>query len=154
MNNVLDELEKRHHTTIDYPMAEFIIVFGFFLVLIIEQVVLDCKERWLESDSIEQHIHTTNSFQRNRVILQDSHDEIDENSSLIRGQGEPLSATLAREQILASSSTYRGKLNENSNLQKSYGSTTTNSLHLATDQQLLVCGEESVQKNNNAGDNW
>ena len=28
-----------------YPVAEFVIVFGFFVVLIVEQVALDCKER-------------------------------------------------------------------------------------------------------------
>ena len=44
IDKVLDELENIYHTTIDYPVAEFIIVFGFLLVLIIEQIVLELKD--------------------------------------------------------------------------------------------------------------
>ncbi len=41
VDNVLDEIEAAYHTKVDYPMAEFIIVIGFFLVLLIEQAVLE-----------------------------------------------------------------------------------------------------------------
>ena len=45
-DHVLDEIEDTYHTKVDYPVAEFVIVFGFFVVLILEQIVLDCKEGW------------------------------------------------------------------------------------------------------------
>jgi len=45
MDHVLDEIEKQYNTKIDYPVAGFVICFGFFLVLIIEQIVLEYKER-------------------------------------------------------------------------------------------------------------
>lgn len=45
-DHVLDEIEDAYHTKVDYPVAEFVIVFGFFVVLILEQIVLDCKEGW------------------------------------------------------------------------------------------------------------
>ena len=46
MNHVLDEIEEKYHTKIDYPVAGFVICCGFFLVLIIEQIILECKESW------------------------------------------------------------------------------------------------------------
>ncbi len=45
MDHVLDEIEKIYKTEVDYPVAEFVIVMGFFIVLIIEQVALDYRER-------------------------------------------------------------------------------------------------------------
>ena len=41
IDNVLDEIEDVYHTKVDYPVAEFVIVLGFFLVLLIEQIVLE-----------------------------------------------------------------------------------------------------------------
>ncbi len=41
VDHVLDEIERVYHTTIDYPMAEFIIVVGFLIVLVLEQMVLE-----------------------------------------------------------------------------------------------------------------
>ena len=46
MDHVLDEIEEKYHTKIDYPVAGFVICCGFFLVLIIEQIILECKESW------------------------------------------------------------------------------------------------------------
>lgn len=46
IDHVLDEIEDVYQTKIDYPVAEFVIVLGFFVVLILEQVVLDFKEKW------------------------------------------------------------------------------------------------------------
>ena len=46
MNRVLDEIEKVTGQTIDYPAAGFVICVGFFIVLIIEQIILSCKESW------------------------------------------------------------------------------------------------------------
>lgn len=42
---VLDEIARVYHTQrIDYPVAEFIIVFGFLLVLVTEQLILEIKD--------------------------------------------------------------------------------------------------------------
>ena len=56
VDHVLDEIERKYHTKVDYPMAEFIIVIGFFMVLIIEQMVLEFK-----TDSAEEVIPNENS---------------------------------------------------------------------------------------------
>jgi hypothetical protein len=53
-DHVLDEIEAAYHTKVDYPVAEFIICFGFFVVLILEQIVLDCKEGWQKVNKILQ----------------------------------------------------------------------------------------------------
>ena len=41
---VLDEYQKEYNMKIDYPVQEFVLCFGFFLVFIIEQIILECKE--------------------------------------------------------------------------------------------------------------
>ncbi len=41
VDRVLDEIEAAYHTRVDYPVAEFVIVLGFFLVLLAEQIVLE-----------------------------------------------------------------------------------------------------------------
>lgn len=51
IDHVLDEIEIRYHTKVDYPVAEFVIVLGFFMVLIVEQVVLNYRERWQEDNN-------------------------------------------------------------------------------------------------------
>lgn len=43
MDHVLDEIERQYNTKVDYPVAGFVICFGFFLVLIVEQIVLAYK---------------------------------------------------------------------------------------------------------------
>ncbi len=40
-DHILDEIQDAYHTTVDYPVAEFVIVQGFFLVLLVEQIVLE-----------------------------------------------------------------------------------------------------------------
>ena len=44
INRVQDEIEKKYNTKIDYPVAEFVICCGFFVVLILEQGILAYKE--------------------------------------------------------------------------------------------------------------
>ncbi|XP_066993198.2 zinc transporter ZIP1 isoform X2 [Anabrus simplex] len=43
-------MTENFHTS--FPVAEFSVAFGFFLVLILEQIVLDCKERAMEYSSV------------------------------------------------------------------------------------------------------
>ena len=57
-DHVLDEIEAVYHTKVDYPVAEFIICFGFFVVLILEQIVLDCKEGWQKVRQIYANVST------------------------------------------------------------------------------------------------
>lgn len=52
IDRVLDEMEKVYHTRVDYPVAEFIIVFGFLLVLSVEQLVLEVQEKWSQPSVI------------------------------------------------------------------------------------------------------
>lgn len=44
MDHVLNEIEDVYDTTIDYPVAEFIIMFGFFLIWFIETLFQLMKE--------------------------------------------------------------------------------------------------------------
>lgn len=48
----LDLLLDQTFSTQSYPVAEFIVVFGFLLVLTMEQVVLDYKEQSLLNRSV------------------------------------------------------------------------------------------------------
>ena len=43
-DSVLDEYRKTYNIVIDYPVQNFVLCFGFFLVFIIEQMVLEYKE--------------------------------------------------------------------------------------------------------------
>lgn len=48
----LDLLMDQNFATQSYPVAEFIVVFGFLLVLTMEQIVLDYKEQSLLNRSV------------------------------------------------------------------------------------------------------
>ena len=43
MDHLLDEIENQYHVPVDYPLAEFIILVGFFLILIVENIVAECQ---------------------------------------------------------------------------------------------------------------
>merc|ERR1719347_1361127 len=43
---VLDEIKDQYKVDFDYPVAQFVIVFGFFVILTIEQTVLHFQEQW------------------------------------------------------------------------------------------------------------
>lgn len=43
---VLLEIKDQYKVDFDYPVAQFVMVFGFFLILSIEQTVLHYQERW------------------------------------------------------------------------------------------------------------
>ena len=44
---MLDEIKDEYKVEVDYPVAQFIMVCGFFLILVIEQATLEMQERWL-----------------------------------------------------------------------------------------------------------
>ena len=79
MDRVLDEIEKVSGQKIDYPAAGFVICVGFFIVLIIEQIILSCKESWYsqpfetnmsgETTSLlhEQDLHGDHSHQDHQI---------------------------------------------------------------------------------------
>ena len=127
-------------------MAEFIIVFGFFLVLIIEQVVLDCKERWLTNES-KAKIHINNSGHNEPNIIPNSHDEIDETSRLIANPNETLSTAVARKNLLKVNNTLRRKSSGEGSSRMSYGSTIDTSSTSKSCQQIESHLKESIQQN-------
>jgi len=43
---VLEEIKHQYNVDLDYPVAQFVIVFGFFIILTIEQAVLHFQEQW------------------------------------------------------------------------------------------------------------
>jgi zinc transporter 1/2/3 len=43
---VLAEIKDKYKVDLDYPVAQFVIVFGFFIILFIEQTVLHFQEQW------------------------------------------------------------------------------------------------------------
>merc|ERR1719347_2379125 len=45
-SKVLDEIKDQYKVDLDYPVAQFVIVFGFFVILTIEQTVLHFQEQW------------------------------------------------------------------------------------------------------------
>jgi len=47
VQQVLDEIKDEYKVEVDYPVAQFIMVCGFFLILVIEQATLEMQERWL-----------------------------------------------------------------------------------------------------------
>ena len=43
---VLKKIKDQYKVDLDYPVAQFVIVFGFFVILTIEQTVLHFQEQW------------------------------------------------------------------------------------------------------------
>lgn len=54
INSVLKQIKDQYHVDLDYPVSEFIIVLGFFLILLIEQTVLHFQESWLAQQEEER----------------------------------------------------------------------------------------------------
>ena len=46
---MLKEIQNKYDVDIDYPLAQFIMCSGFFLILTIEQAVLQIQESWIQS---------------------------------------------------------------------------------------------------------
>lgn len=40
----IDDMVKKLNISTSFPIAEFLVVLGLFIVLIVEQISLDCKE--------------------------------------------------------------------------------------------------------------
>jgi len=53
IRQVLEEIKSEYHVDLDYPVAQFIMVFGFFLILTIEQSVLHFQEQWSQEEERE-----------------------------------------------------------------------------------------------------
>ncbi|XP_023322722.1 zinc transporter ZIP1 isoform X3 [Eurytemora carolleeae] len=47
INEVLEEIKDSYGVDVEYPLAQFIIVMGFFLILTVEQTVLYFQESWM-----------------------------------------------------------------------------------------------------------
>ena len=55
MDHLLDEIQSEYHVPVDYPLAEFIILVGFFLILIVENIVAECQVNHNGSHCIVAH---------------------------------------------------------------------------------------------------
>merc|ERR1719470_405149 len=53
ISQVLEEIKDQYNVDLDYPVAQFIMVFGFFLILVIEQSVLHFQEQWMQEEERE-----------------------------------------------------------------------------------------------------
>jgi len=53
VEEVLSEIKDQYNVDLDYPVAQFIMVFGFFLILLIEQSVLHFQEQWAQDEERE-----------------------------------------------------------------------------------------------------
>ena len=84
MDRVLDEIEKVSGQKIDYPAAGFVICVGFFIVLIIEQVILSCKESWAHPFETDMNGETTSLLHED---LQRDHSHQDHQISNSNGYG-------------------------------------------------------------------
>ncbi|TRY70133.1 hypothetical protein TCAL_07353 [Tigriopus californicus] len=70
ISHILKEIEKSYGWTINYPVAESIIIFGFLLTLLCEQLVLSHQEK---------------QARQSRPVHQHRDDQIDENAPLLTG---------------------------------------------------------------------
>lgn len=70
ISHILEEIENSYGWAIDYPVAESIIILGFLLTLLCEQVVLSHQEKRVS---------------RNQPVHQHRDEQIDENAPLLGG---------------------------------------------------------------------
>ena len=125
---------------IDYPVAEFIIVLGFFIVLIIEQVVLEFKERW-KYDGKNVSVNAGNINASDHILHEPAH-HADESSRLLQDSVDPIRNSPAE------GTSYRRKTYvERRNRPKNYGSNKINSNPIKGKD--LDETEEIVSGNNN-----
>merc|ERR1719402_473454 len=54
ITSVLEQIKDVYHVDLDYPVSEFIMVLGFFLILLIEQTVLHFQESWIAEEEERQ----------------------------------------------------------------------------------------------------
>ena len=99
-------------------MAEFIIILGFFVVLIIEQVVLEFKGKWKNHDTHEQVRNGNINNDRQRIQRYSNEDE---SSSLLKNSEDSFSNSLSEE-----SNTHKRKFCGKNHRAKNYG---TNEMH-------------------------
>ena len=123
---------------IDYPVAEFVIVLGFFIVLIIEQVVLEFKEKWkYGSKNVSVNAGNINAGDH---VLHAHH--TDESSCLLQDSVDPIRNSPAE------GTSYRRKtFVERKNRPKNYGTNKINSNPIKGKD--LDVTEEIVSGNNN-----
>ena len=140
IDRVLDELEKEYNTKIDYPVAEFIIVLGFFIVLIIEQVVLEFKEKW-KYDIKNVSVNASNINTSEHVVHEHAH-HADESSCLLRNSGDPILNSPTE-----GTSNRRKTFVDTRNRPKNYGTNEINSDPIK--RKSLDVTEEIVSGNNN-----
>ena len=53
MELALDQLNKTYGISTDFPVAEFVICFGFFLILIVEQIILEYRKQPLQHQVVQ-----------------------------------------------------------------------------------------------------
>ena len=70
MDHLLDEIENLYHVPVDYPLAEFIILVGFFLTLIMENIVAECQEHMKQDLNINVPV---NPDDERRPLLEEQH---------------------------------------------------------------------------------
>ena len=129
VNNVIDEIKKEYHIDdIDYPVAEFIIVLGFFLVLIIEQIVVDFKERWMHRQHKDSH-GMNNAGAYEEPLDLESHNA-DETTSLISSPADAPSISVDQRQSSYYENDYSERSIRKRQAANNYGSTIAHSPQL------------------------
>jgi len=61
IGDVLTELQRDYNVDFDYPLAQFIIVLGFFMILTIEQTVLYFQESWMADSERQPLLRSSDS---------------------------------------------------------------------------------------------
>ena len=129
VNHVIDEIKKEYHIDdIDYPVPEFIIVLGFFLVLIIEQIVVDFKERWMHRQHKDSH-GMNNAGAYEEPVDHESHDA-DETTSLISSPADAPSISVDQRQSSYYENDYSERSIRKRQAANNYGSTIAHSPQL------------------------
>jgi len=73
---VLIEIQDEYKVDLDYPVAQFVLVFGFFLILFIEQTVLHFQEKWKAEREREPLL--SQSRNRSYQSLNDTDHDVDD----------------------------------------------------------------------------
>jgi len=82
---VLDEYEKTRNIKIEYPVQEFVLCFGFFLVFIIEQIILEYKEGAQQNEQGPIRGGSINNEDEHAPLLGNGHNH--EHNSRLRYSG-------------------------------------------------------------------
>ena len=64
MSKIREGIKDAYNLDIEYPLSQFMMCCGFFLILTLEQAVLHFQENWIQESEERQHLLSQTPYQQ------------------------------------------------------------------------------------------